>query len=314
MIQLTSVITPATRTFWRGLLIAQKYSPELLLGAGIAGVLTSTVMACRATLKIKEVQAETDRMLEQVEEGKEKIEKLKAADVNTEIIYSDKDYVRDLLVVRINHALRLAKLYGPSVIVGAVSIGAIVGGHHILSTRNAALASAYKILDLGFKKYRKRVIDDLGPEKDFEYRFGKIDEKLAKTGKDEKALTENKNDPSCMLLGDESMYARFFDDSSPMWQQDNHRNENFLRISQNYANEMLKARGNFFLNEVYDMLGIPRSKAGAVVGWIDNGEGDGYIDFGIYNPVNQNNRDFVNGYAKVILLDFNVDGVIYDKI
>ena len=80
-------------------------------------------------------------------------------------------------------------------------------------------------------------------------------------------------------------------------------------------NEKLLAQGHVYLNEVYDALGIPRSKAGQIVGWVynpDNPVGDNYIDFGIYQTNRAVARDFVNGYEKVILLDFNVDGNILD--
>jgi hypothetical protein len=64
------------------------------------------------------------------------------------------------------------------------------------------------------------------------------------------------------------------------------------------------------------MLGVPRSKAGSVVGWIITGNvTDAYVDFGVWNnDADHNVRDFVNGREGSILLDFNVDGVIYDKI
>ena len=97
----------------------------------------------------------------------------------------------------------------------------------------------------------------------------------------------------------------------------------FLRRQQDYANEVLKSRGHLFLNEVYDMLGIPRTKAGQVVGWIyneDNPNGDNYVDFGIYDLSNLSDSQkerkmaFVNGQEYSILLDFNVDGPIYDLI
>jgi hypothetical protein len=52
-----------------------------------------------------------------------------------------------------------------------------------------------------------------------------------------------------------------------------------------------------------------------MVGWIDGGDGDGYVDFGIYDIAAVNNRrEFINGYEPSIILDFNVDGVIWDKI
>ena len=87
----------------------------------------------------------------------------------------------------------------------------------------------------------------------------------------------------------------------------------FLNGQQNFANDLLQARGHVFLNEVYDMLGIPRSQAGAVVGWVKE-FGDGYVDFGIFDGKTSQARSFVNGEERNILLDFNVAGVIYDLI
>jgi hypothetical protein len=110
-----------------------------------------------------------------------------------------------------------------------------------------------------------------------------------------------------------SGYARFFDESSVQWRSDYTHNTFFLKTQQNYANDLLKIQGHVFLNEVYDLLGLPRSSAGALVGWVYEGDdiGDNYIDFGIFAP---ENVDALNGYVPRFLLDFNVDGVIYDAI
>ena len=113
-----------------------------------------------------------------------------------------------------------------------------------------------------------------------------------------------------------SMYARFFDESSPSWVNDAEYNLMFLRQQELYANDLLKKRGHLFLNEVYDMLGISRTKAGAVVGWIydeNNTNGDNCVDFGIFDPHNEHNRAFVNGNTKTVLVDPNVDGNIVEK-
>ena len=89
----------------------------------------------------------------------------------------------------------------------------------------------------------------------------------------------------------------------------------FLRAQENYANDKRRRYGHVFLNEVYELLGIPHSQAGAVVGWVRDSEvGDGYISFGIYDYTDANARQFVNGYESAILLDFNVDGTIWDLI
>ena len=111
-----------------------------------------------------------------------------------------------------------------------------------------------------------------------------------------------------------SIYARFFNESCVGWSKDAEKNISFLKLQQQYANELLKAKGHLFLNEVYDMLGMARSKAGQVVGWIynpDNPIGDNYVDFDIFAD---HNEDFVNGYERTALLDFNVDGNILEHV
>lgn len=111
-----------------------------------------------------------------------------------------------------------------------------------------------------------------------------------------------------------STYSRYFDEGCVGWTKDSEYNLCFLKIQQEYANELLKRRGHLFLNEVYDMLDIPRTKAGAVMGWIYDKEhpyGSNFVDFGLGS---ERNRDFINGRDNVALLDFNVDGNILDLI
>ena len=81
-----------------------------------------------------------------------------------------------------------------------------------------------------------------------------------------------------------SQYARFFDESSQYWDKSPEMSLMFLKQQELYANCILKSKGHLFLNEVYDMLGIPQSMAGQLVGWIydeKNPIGDNYVDFGI---------------------------------
>ncbi len=71
------------------------------------------------------------------------------------------------------------------------------------------------------------------------------------------------------------------------------------------------------MNEVYDMLGFPRTKGGQSLGWVYNEKnpvGDNYVDFGIYNLNDEANCAFINGYEYNIILDFNYDGCILDLI
>jgi len=296
-----------TNVMGRGGLLAKKYSPQILLGVGITCVITSTVLACKATLKLDEVLAKTQDDLEKVKTASETI---------SEEEYSSVDQRKDLAIVYGRRGADLAKLYGPAVLVGLAGIGCLVGSHAVLSKRNIALIAAYKLAEESFSNYRDRVVEDLGPEKDRKYRYGITQETKTETTVDSdgkkikvKSLVEVVED------GKVSGYARFFDQMSPAWQKDATLNMYFLRTQQQFANDVLKSRGHLFLNEVYDMLGIPRSQAGAVVGWVrNNSEGDNFVDFGLYNPENPAGRDFVNSYEKSILLDFNVDGIIYDLI
>lgn len=301
----------ATRTINRAAFKIRKHSPEILVVSGIVGAVTSTVMACKATTKIDDVITESK---EHVDMTKKYVE-----DNGFTEKYTETDYKKDLRIMYTQRGLKLAKLYAPAVILGTVSITAILAGHNILRKRNVALAAAYATVDKGFKEYRGRVIERFGEELDKELKYNikakEIDEiKInEKTGKEEvvkKAV--NVADPNTY-----SDYARLFDDGCLGWTKDPEYNLMFLKNQQRYANDRLKTKGCLFLNEVYDMLGIPRTKAGAVVGWIfdeKHPNGDNFVDFGIYDMNNAKTRDFVNGYERTILLDFNVDGVIYDKI
>lgn len=120
--------------------------------------------------------------------------------------------------------------------------------------------------------------------------------------------------PKKVKVRKHSPYAAFFDEQSAAWTKNPECNKMFLLQQQNFANEKLRARGYLFLNEVYDMLGLPRTRAGQLVGWCydeHNPCGDNYVDFNIFDD---HNREFVNGFEKSVLLDFNVDGNILDRL
>ena len=168
-------------------------------------------------------------------------------------------------------------------------------------------------MDQAFSKYRDRVVEQLGKAADDEFRYGVDKTEEAVEGKDGKTKTVVHKRIS--QSDGPSMYAKFFSDHCPDWQSNPEYNRSFLQCQQNYMNEKLRTRGHLFLNEVYDALGIERTQAGAVVGWVISKDGDNFVDFGIFDDLtNPHVRDFVNGVSNSILLDFNVDGVIYDKI
>ena len=289
----------------------KKHSPEILIVAGIAGVVTSAVMACKATMKVNEVLAET-------KENINKVHDVMADQGISEKEYSKEDSARDLAIIYGKAGVKLAKLYGPAIALGGLSLTAIVCSNNIRRKRNVALAAAYTAIDTSYKQYRSRVIEKFGENVDREMKYGikavQIEEKTVDENGKKKTV---KKTVEVVNPYDYSDYARFFDVGNPNWEKDSEYNLMFLKRQQAYANDKLKANGYLYLNEVYDMLGIPKSKAGQVVGWIydpENGTGDNYVDFGIYNVNREAARDFVNGYERTILLDFNVDGNIWEKM
>jgi hypothetical protein len=278
----------------RQMLQLEKSSPKLLFGVGVLSMVGSTVLACRATLKLEEVLDRTDSDLQ-------------IANTLEHRDYSEEDRQTDKRIIHTRLVVDIAKLYAPSVVLGAAGIACLTKSHNILEQRNAALTAAYVALDKGFKEYRARVVARYGENDDQEFRYGsqKIEVKDEKTGREKTAVRVAFDEPS--------IYARFFDELATEWQRQPEYNLAYLRCQQEYANHVLQSRGHVFLNEVYKSLGIPHSTAGSVVGWV-LGNGDNFVDFGIWDAKNEKARDFVNGREGAILLDFNVDGVIYDLI
>lgn len=114
-----------------------------------------------------------------------------------------------------------------------------------------------------------------------------------------------------------SPYSKFYDASCIYWEADSESNLYFLNKAQRDLNDRLKEEGYLFLNDVYKYLGIKKTKAGQIVGWIyeeENQFGDNFVDFGIYDKDDERCVAFVNGEEDVILLDFNVDGEIISRI
>jgi hypothetical protein len=288
--------------FGRPLLHLKKSSPKLMFAGGIVAGLSSTVLACRATLKVSDVLAGA-------EELKEKAQVLHDADPEG---YDIKAFSKDLTVIKVKTILTLTKMYSPAAGLAVISVALLTGSHVTLTKRNASLSAAYASVDQAFSKYRERVRDQLGDEVDRDLRYGTRVVSETVEGDDGKKKVVKK---TRVGEGEPSQYARFFDELCPDFKRNPEYNMIFLKAQQNFLNDMLQARGHVFLNEVYDALGIPRTGAGAVVGWVHGKGGDDYIDFGIFDDkTNERVRDFVNGREDAILLDFNVDGEIYRLI
>lgn len=305
----SEIVNSATRAFNRFGFKLKKHSPEIMVIAGVVGVVASAVMACKATTKASEI----------IDDMKDQMDKIKKVAAMPDVEdYTEEDMKKDIAIVYTQTAVKFIKLYGPSVLLGAASIASILAGHNITRKRNVALAAAYATIDNSFKDYRSHVIERFGEQLDKELRYNIKAKEFSEIVTDDKG--KEKTTKKTVEVADPntySDYARFFDDGCTGWQKDAELNLVFLKQQQNWANDLLKRKGHLFLNEVYDMLGIPRTKAGQIVGWIydeDHPNGDNFVDFGIYDLNRERARDFVNGYERTILLDFNVDGNILNMI
>lgn len=302
----SAITAAATRKVHRPALVLAKYSPAILTGVGVVGMVGATVLACRATLKADTIVTQMKADLATIHEAHDL-----AISKPTEIEYSTLDYRRDLSIAYARAGVSFLKLYLPSLALGAVSISCVLGGQKVMWKRNAAIGAAYQGLQKSFNAYRERVAEEFGPEKERDIRRGAYEE-VVTTEKDGEKVEETVR--KAAELADISPYAKIFDEYNTHWHRNADYNRMFLQTNQRYANDKLNAMGHIFLNEVYDMLGFPRTSAGAMVGWIKDSDGDNFVDFGLVDLDDEQKRDFINGWERSIILDFNVDGVIYDLI
>lgn len=308
----TEIMAKVSRSFHKVGFKLKKHSPEILAVAGVVGTVTSAVMACKATLKVTDIIDETKETVETIHDSVGK--GLHTSDGEE---YTQEVANKDLAIVYTQTAWKFIKLYGPSVALGAVSIGCMVGSNQILRKRNVALAAAFKAVDTSFKEYRERVIDRFGKDLDRELRFGVKAKEVEETVVDEngKEITVKKTvevvDPNTA----HSIYSVVYDDGCTGWSKNPELNKVFLIQQQNYANDKLKLNGILTLNQVYDMLGIQRTAYGQIAGWVyteDGSAGDDFVDFGIFNADNERASAFINGLERTVILDFNCIGNILE--
>jgi hypothetical protein len=298
-----------SRAFYKVGFEVKKHSPAILLGVGVVSVVAGTVMACKATLKVEDV----------LDEAKDTINDIHAKEeLDENANYPEKQIKKELTVAYGKTGLELVKLYGPSVSVFTLGITSILVSYKILHGRNLAISAAYAVVEKGFNDYRARVKERFGERVDHELRYN-IKQEVVETLEIDENGNEKRGEKTVDVanIDQPSDHARFFDESSRFWTKSPEYNLMFLKQTQAAATRKLRQRGHLFLNEVYRMLGFDEVAAGQMVGWVydkDNPIGDNEVDFGIYDVHNAAKRAFVNGYERSILLDFNVDGNVYQLL
>lgn len=299
---LEAIKTAVTSKAARQIFLTKKHSPQILFVAGAVGVVGTVVLACRATLKTGDIL-----------EKHETLARMAKSHGDDEEIVTKNSHK-----LQVNTALAITKAYLPAIGLGLVSIGALAGGQVILTKRNGTLMAAYIGLDRAYNEYRARVASEYGVDTDRKFSLG--GEEVAAT---EKLANGTEQMKLKMLLPENhegrSPYAALFDEKSKKFSREPGRNAMTLEMNQSWATDKLRAQGHLFLNEVLDMLDLPRSPQGQFVGWLYDPKdpefkGDGYVSFGIWENDDDYVGSFLDGREHVIWLDFNVDGPIYDKI
>lgn len=284
----------------------KKYSPEILTVVGVVSFIGTVFVACKQTLKADDILDNHRREMDKIEEAKE---------VAKDDEYTENDAAKDKLNVIAHTAVGFAKLYAPAAGLGVISLTSFLAANRILKARYLGAVAAFNLVSEAFDKYRSKVIEEGGVDLDRHYMYGAERSKIDIVECDENGKTKKHKEviETIESVNNKSPYSRFFDSSCADWDKNPEFNMMFLKAQEAIAQRMLEERGHLFLNEVYDLLGFERTGVGAVVGWV-YGMGDNFVDFGLYDQDNEATRRFVNGLENVILLDFNVDGVIYDKI
>lgn len=304
------ILNKASRTFYKVGFTLKKHSPTILAAAGTVGVVTSGVMACKASTKLSTI-------LEEHEENVEKIHDYVDEHGYSED-YTEKDGKKDITIVYTQTGIKLVKLYAPAVALGTISIAAMLGSNHILRKRNIALTAAYTTIERSFKSYRNRVIDRFGENLDEELLYNIKTKEVEETVVDEDGKEKTiKKTVDIVDINDIEDYSRLFYEGNPGWDPDPRFTMMFLKEQQRYANKLLKKRGYLFLNEVYKMLGFSIIPEGQYTGWIydeENPIGDNRVDFGLLDTGDIDTIRFFNGDERAVLLKFNHDGNILDKM
>lgn len=312
----------------RLMLKGKKYAPEICIAAGIATAAAGVYLACKETLAVEGIIDEAKETLNDIQESEPTEEKTREYidEDGEKKVYTKEIAARDKIALKVKTIAKLAKNYAPAALCLTASLIFTLGGFKILKKRHLALAASYAGLSESYKKYRKKIVDKYGKEADIASILGlseayktveKEDENGNRTVEEESEIKVEKKP------GDDSDYTVLFSENTSFHhKKDSRMNYAFLKATESYANTLLHSKGHLFLNEVYDALGMKRTKTGALCGWVLNSEGDNFVDFGIRDWYGENgilNIEDAFGKSPSRLynefwLNFNCQGAIYDLI
>ena len=283
-----------------------KHAPTILSVGASIGVVATSALAWQAGRTFEDVEY---RNFERVKDCQDRADEI-----------PDEDVPKIERKNRMLFALDAARHIAPTVIIGGTTIALIYFSNSISRKRMAALSAAYFTLQNAFDNYKKKMVDTLGKETVDKI----VAPKLPNAGKtaeeilagDDSDNAADVTDAVLSMVRECSQYARAITEwSSTAWDPNEDYTTMNLTEIQAWANRRLQKKGHLFLNEVLDQLGLSRTREGSIVGWLKDGDGDGYVSFGdiegsIYRVPDYERKAIHSN----VIVDFNVDGVIWDKI
>lgn len=306
------MLTKMNRKINRLKMKGRKYSPEILLILGLAGVVTSTVLACVATTKVPTVRAKKEDALDDMHARLDQ----DPDDITQETHLAE--IKKETTAIYLKTGVGYLGLYAPAVVVGGLSLSMLVMSNVILRKRLIGVSAAYATISASFKEYRSRVETRYGADVEKEIRYNIQPKEITTTVLDAKGKEKDKKETVKVMMDNGPCdFARIWGPGCPGCSKDPFNNLTYLKCQESAANKKLKGQGYLFINEVYSMLGFPKIKEGQVAGWIydpENPNIDNKVDFGIFDVKKEGSADFVNGYSMSTVLDFNIDGNIIDLI
>ena len=176
-------------------------SPEILIGFGLAGMLTSTVLAVKATPKAIDILEQEDRELS-------KVDKFKLT----------------------------WKCYAPAAIGYCASAACIIGANSVNAKRNAVLAGAYKLSENALLEYRDKVREVVGEEKEREIKDSIARDRVAKDNTAGNVILTGNGDSLCYDIHSGRYFRSTMDEINKILNQINYKlmQDNLLSVNDFY--------------------------------------------------------------------------------
>lgn len=207
--------------------VMSKHSPEILTGLGIAGMITTTVLAVKATPKaLQLIDAKKEELELEEEEKLTPVETVKAT----------------------------WKCYVPAAVTGVASVACLIGASSVNARRNAALATAYNLSTTALAEYKDKVIETIGEKKEREVRDKVAEERIKKEPVNQSAIIVSGNGNTRCF--DTITKRRFVSDI-----------EKIKRVVNELNRRMVNGEDYISLNEFYYELGLDGVSIGDELGW-----------------------------------------------